>query len=81
MTEKLEMLSYTSDLCGYKGVLAPQGLGSGDCNTRTHTHVLPHAHTEGSRTLLQTGVGVGEQWLGSQTTLSLCSFGLSHPLA
>lgn len=72
MTEKLEMLSYTSDLCGYKRVLAPQGLGQ---------VIATHAHTEGSRTLLQTGVGVGEQWLGSQTTLSLCSLGLSHPLA
>lgn len=80
MTEKLEMLSYTSDLCGYKRVLAPQGLGQ-VIATHAHTHALTHAHTEGSRTLLQTGVGVGEQWLGSQTTLSLCSLGLSHPLA
>lgn len=42
MTEKLEMLSYTSDLYGCRRELALQGLGisqgSGDCITHTHTH-------------------------------------------
>ena len=42
MTEKLEMLSYTSDLYGCRRELALQGLGisqgSGDCITHTHTY-------------------------------------------